>query len=199
MVLKPPPRSFGKNPLSVVEVNSADLLRISKYSAGEPFFGKSGANRFDDYTRPKKKRFGTCYFGLTLGTAFSETVLHDEMPVRGRFRIAVDVLESRVVVQFAGKPVRLADLTGASLKTLGADGSLSTIVPYDVPQRWSFAVHRHPENVDDILYMSRHLNTQKAVVLFDRAIKKVNAVRYTPLQDFPGALRVVMSFRVTPV
>jgi hypothetical protein len=180
-------------------VSPADLLRVSRYSSGEPFFGRAGANRFDDYRHPKKKRFGTCYLGLTLATAFAETVLHDEMPVRGRFQIASDVLESRFVVQFGGDSLRVADLTGAALKALGADGSLSTVIPYDLPQRWSVAVHRHPEKVDGMLYVSRHMNTQKAVVLFDRAGGKISAIQYTPLPDFPGALRVVMNFRVAPI
>ena len=56
------------------------------------------------------------------------------------------------------------------------------------------AVHQHPEAVDGILYMSRHLNTDKALVLFDRARPKLTSARYTPFVDYPGALAAVLAF-----
>lgn len=50
------------------------LYRISRYSSGEPYFGRTGANRFDDPTRAKARRFGTCYLGLSLEVAIAETM-----------------------------------------------------------------------------------------------------------------------------
>ena len=197
MALGPPPRPFSRTPLSISEVDSAELLRISRFSNGEPFFGRTASNRFDDYRLPKSRRFGTCYFGFTLPVAFAETVLHDEAPVRGRFAIAPEALASRFVVEFSGDDLRLANMTGAALKRSGADSSLSSCDSYELPHRWSVAIHKHPETVDGFMYMSRHMNSEKAVVLFDRAATKVQAKRYVPLLDYPGALRAVMHFGVT--
>ncbi|MGA7181235.1 MAG: RES family NAD+ phosphorylase [Thiobacillaceae bacterium] len=194
MALSAPPRSFSKLPLVPVPLDPGALIRVSRFSSGEPYFGRSGANRFDDYRKAKSKRFGTCYFGLSLPVAFAEAVLHDEIPVKGKFKIAVEELENRNVVCFSGSPLQLGDMTGASLKRLGADGSLSTVTPYDLPQRWAVALHDHPAQVDGFLYVSRHMNTGTAVVLFDRARPKVRALRYDPLPDYPGALRAAMAF-----
>ena len=196
-MLIPPPRSFSKTPLLVSQVNPIDLLRVSGYSSGEPYFGRAASNRFDDYRPPKSKRFGTCYFGLTLSVAFAETVLHDEFPVGGHFAVPPEKLESRYVVRFSGTNLTLADLTGAALKRSGAASSISSIAPYGLPQRWSVAIHRHPQAVDGILYMSRHMNSEKAVVLFDRVMPKVSPARYVPLLDYPGALRAAVMLGVT--
>jgi hypothetical protein len=200
MPLSPPSKGFPRLALPTVPFEPADLVRITRFDSGEPYFGRTGGNRFDD-TRFKKRparRFGTCYAGSTLDVAFAETVLHDEVAVDGRFEIDEDALESRLVVRFSGKTLTLADLTGLSLKVIGADGSLSTISPYDLPQRWSVAVHEHRARVDGAQYVSRHLNTGVAVVLFDRAAAKIASTTYTPLPDYPGALRTVLKFKVKP-
>ena len=42
--------------------------------------------------------------------------------------------------------------------------------------------------------MSRHLNTDKALVLFDRARPKLTSARYTPFIDYPSALATVLAF-----
>jgi hypothetical protein len=186
MTLKPPPRRLRELDLATVTIPAENLFRISRFSSGEPFFGRTTANRFDDPTRVKKRRFGTCYCGLDLETAIAETLLHDEMPVRGNFRLSFSHFESHQLVAFKGGELILADLTGAQLKTIGGDGSLSTVVPYTVPQRWALAVHRHPQSVDGIRYVARHLNDRYAIVVFDRASSKIGAARYMPLPTAPG-------------
>jgi len=123
--------------------------------------------------------------------AFAETVLHDEAPVRGRFAIAPEALASPICGEFSGGDLRLANMTGAALKRSGANSSLSSCDSYELPHRWSVTIHKHPETVDGFMYMSRHMNSEKAVVLFDRAATKVQAKRYVPLLDYPGALRAV--------
>lgn len=187
-------RGFPKVPLDLVQVCPSQLIRLSRFSAGEPHFGVTGANRFDDYRNPKSKRFGTCYLGTSFSVAFAESVLHDEVPIRGKFVLAVKELEHRYVVRFSGDTLTLADMTGTALKRVGADGALSTITPYDIPQRWSVALHKHPALIDGFLYVSRHMNTGKAVVLFDRAKSKLKVECYVPLPDYPGALRAAMEF-----
>ena len=193
-MLRAPPGNFSSQPLTVVEVDPATLLRISKFSSGEPYFGRTAGNRFDDPRTPVRRRFGTHYAGLSLRVAFAETILHDEEPAGGKFQIAGAVVSSRYVVEFEGEALRIADLTGVALKRAGIDPSLTTVADYRLPQRWSVAVHKHPEAVDGILYMSRHLNTDKALVLFDRTRPKLTSARYTPFIDYPGALATVLAF-----
>jgi hypothetical protein len=198
-LLKPPSKKFGSLTLPVTDVDASSLLRISSYNTGEPFFGKTKKNRFDDPRKMgKARRFGTCYTGFTLECAFAETVLHNRVAVNGGFEVPVSELENPFVVSFKAAPLCVAVLVGTELKTLGGDGELSTITPYDIPQKWSLAVHKHPARVDGLVYMSKHVNNQYALMLFDRAKPKLIADVITPFPDFPGSLRTTMRLKVTP-
>lgn len=162
-------------------------VRVSRYDSGEPFFGHSAANRFDDPAR----RFGTCYLGFDVLTAVAETVLHDEVPVQGRFKVAQRDFEGRQIVRFPGGGIlRLANFTGTALKALVGDGSISTMSPYDPPQQWAAALHAHPARVDGIYYVSRHLNDRKAVVVFDRARAQLGTACYEPMWQWRGLRRL---------
>lgn len=186
MALPPPPADFCELPLHIKKLAASSLKRIGRRSAGEPYFGRHAVNRFDD----PGKRFGTCYCGLQLDTAIAESVLHDELPEKGQFRIRREEIETRFLVSFAAVPdcamLRLADLTGTRLKRLGGNNSLSADYPYDVSQQWAAAVHAHPAQVDGLLFVSRQLNDKRAVVLFDRAHAKLGAPSYTPLAQARG-------------
>ena len=197
MSLKPPPRNFSQISLSTVTVRAKDLYRVSRHPLGEPYFGKTANNRFDDRSYPKKKRFGTCYFGLDLVTAIAETVLHDEMPIKGAFHIACTEIDSRYLVRFKRGSLVLANLSGIPLKTLGGHGSLSTIIPYDLPQRWAMAVHRHPLCVDGIYYMSRHLNDRPAVVVFERAKSKLTGSSAKELHRVSEIMKAVKALHIS--
>jgi hypothetical protein len=183
--LEPPPRRFSQQALPTVQYRTGNLLRISRFAGGEPYFGRSGKNRFDDDSRPKKSRFGTCYCANALVTAVAETLLHDRLPEDGRFRVDQTELETLLVYQLAGRRLRLANLMGGDLKTLGADGRISTELPAHMPRRWARAIHGHPAQVDGIRYISRHVNDQEAVVLFDRAASKVRVLAPHKLDEHP--------------
>ena len=202
MSLQLPSADFSSLVLPVTDLNPSKLVRISRYNSGEPHFGKSGLNRFDDPRGhlPEADRFGTSYFGGTLACAFAETVLHDRTADKGTFAIRYSELEQLWVVTFKGRTLKLAVLTGKNLKQLGGEGGLSSIVPYDIPQQWSLAVHEHPAKVDGFVYMSRHLNTEVAIVLFDRAEPKLKPTPsiYKNFLDYPGSLRVLQEFGVEP-
>lgn len=186
-MLHPPPRDLGRLPLATRTVRADMLLRISRHGTGEPYFGTSGAYRFDDNRKQRAKRFGTCYCGFDLETAIAETILHDELPVRGAFRLSASDFSARFLVRFEHREVlTVADLTGVSLKRLGGTGALSTMLPYDLPQAWSSAIHAHPQNVDGILYMSRHLNDRAAVVIFSRAAGKFGPASHASLASAAG-------------
>ena len=146
------------------------LFRISRHASGEPYFGRNATNRFDDSHKQPGKRYGTCDCGFDLETAIAETILHDEEPKAGIFRLAATEFTTRHLVQFKRREeLVVADLTGSWLKRLGGTSAISAIVPYELPQRWSRAIHKHPQLVDGIFYMSRHLNDRPALVIFDRA------------------------------
>ncbi len=188
---------FSRIPLPTKSVRAKGLYRVSRHSSGEPYFGKTANNRFNDRSSPKKKRYGSCYLGLDLETAIAETVLHDEMPVKGTFPIAYMEIDSRYLVRFKRGLPLLANLTGIPLKTLGGHGSLSTITPYDLPQRWAMAVHRHPQCVDGIYYMSRHLNDRPAVVVFERAKFKLAGASAEALPHVHEIMKAVAALHIS--
>lgn len=197
MTLRPPSEHFANATLVTRTIPPAALVRVSRYETGEPYFGKSGGNRFDDPR--KRRRYGTSYFGFDLHCAFAETVLHDEVAdlAVGGFPLVTTELE-RFVPSFTGSPLTVAVLHGLPLKNLGGDGALSTVVPYGIPQQWPLAVHGHGRRVDGFLYMSRHLNTSEALVLFDRAEPKLTLERAVPFRRHVDAARVLQDFNILP-
>lgn len=67
--LQAPPRDLHRQPLSTVSLDPCGLWRVSRFAQGEPYFGRSAANRFDDPHRTAKRRFGTCYLGCSMAIA----------------------------------------------------------------------------------------------------------------------------------
>lgn len=171
--------------LKTITVDPGSLYRVSGHDTGEPYFGRNNVNRFDDPNPNPAARYGTCYFGASLAVAVAETILHDRKPVKGFFVIGLSVITGRFVIRFKGSPLVLADLTGAELKRLGGHAGLSGTSHYATPKKWSSVIHQHRDNVDGILYMSRHKNDEKAIVLFDRAAHKLKMSSATPLSAHP--------------
>ena len=68
-------------PLDIIEQSIAGLVRVGSRDTGEPYFGQSAGNRFDDPRELAADRFGTCYLGVNLRTAIAESV-------DGRFQVA---------------------------------------------------------------------------------------------------------------
>lgn len=172
------------------------LFRVSGFATGEPYFGKRGTNRFDDYRAPEHSRFGTCYLGLDIAVAVAETVLHDEVAVNARFKIAMDEIARRNIVTFTGVPLELANCTGVPLKRMGLDGSFSTELNLSLTQVWGVALHEHPDKVDGFVYVSRHINTAHAVVLFERAAGKLLTPQHQPLANHGGAMATLNALGV---
>ena len=186
MPLQAPAADFADLPLHIRRVSVTALKRIGRRPSGEPYFGRHGACRFDD----PLKNFGCCYCGLHLDTALAETILHDELPDKGLFKVHQQEWAARFLVSFlAGAEagmLELADLTGAPLKRLGGNNSLSAEYPYERTQQWAAAVHAHPARVDGFIYVSRQLNDKRAIVVFDRASAKFGPPTYTPLDKIPS-------------
>lgn len=173
--------------LSLKTITPERLIRISNYITGEPYFGHSGANRFDaPGCLSGTPEFATCYFGLSLPVAIAETVIHDEEPVCGRYCVATSELTYRRVLTFRGAKLRCANLTGEHLKKLGGHAGLAGTTDYPVTQQWSLAVFNNPGDFDGFVYMSRHVNTGMAVILFDRAKPKIRVAAVSSLMGTPG-------------
>jgi hypothetical protein len=199
--LLPPGPGFATTPLDIEMVPSEALYRVSGHDSGEPFFGRSGANRFDDPNRVKSKRFGTCYLGLSLKVAFAESVLHDLEPSQGTFYLPDTEITRRFALSFTGPELRLANLTGTALLLLGGNAELSGTSNYVLSQQWARAVARHPDDVDGFLFMSRRVNDSLAVVLFQRdatAPPKLTMANACALDKHPDFLDTLQKFRVKP-
>lgn len=195
--LHAPPGDFAKHPLRTVEVLVSSLVRVSGYRTGEPHFGRGGGGRFDHPLSSRKRAYGTCYCALELVTAIAETVLHDEEPVNGKFHVADTEFLRRFALRFSSnEQLVVADLTGAALKTTIGDGAISTLAISELSQAWGRAIYDHPKKVDGILYMSRHVNDRKALVVFERAKRKLTGAHVAPLVDEPGCARAVMDLRI---
>lgn len=160
--------------LPVTAIDPALLIRVSSYVSGEPHFGATGANRFDAPANLDGiHAYRACYFGFELDVAIAESLLHDAIAVDGHFPVAASTLRQRYVHCFTGATLRLFELTGAQLKRLGGHADLAGTTNYRLTQQWALAVHQNPLMFDGFIYMSRHLNTGRAAVLFDRAGGKV--------------------------
>lgn len=191
--LGPPPAVLATSTrLATTTVDPSQLYRISRFSTGEPYFGRSGNSRFDaPDSKTGNAAYGTCYLGLSLQVAIAETLLHDEEPVDGEFEISLTTLNRHFVHRFIGLPLRLLSLTGATLKRMAGHADLAGTVDYSLTQRWSKAVFNNPLKFDGFIYMSRHLNTEAAVVLFDRVASNIKTVADSPTlamaSGFPNA------------
>jgi len=104
----------------------------------------------------------------------------------------------RRIVAFTGSNLTLADCTGIALKRMGLDGLFSSTGSYVETRQWSIAIHDYPPKVDRFLYMSRHINDDRAVVLFDRAAGKLRAAKYRRLLTHAGARAALKTLHLTP-
>lgn len=182
--LSAPPEVLRTEAFPAVNVPATTLIRISSFTTNEPFFGNSGNNRFD--APHPDPRYRTSYVGTSLAVAVAETLLHDEAPVHGRYVLPLDALRNLHVLRFEGEVLLLLPLIGAQLKRLGGNADLAGSYDYSKTHAWSAAVYDNPAKYDGILYMSRHLNTEQAVVLFDRAASKISLSKHCTLIEDPG-------------
>jgi hypothetical protein len=199
--LKGPPTDLHRIPLNVVSVSPSKLIRVSWHNTGEPHFGRTGTKRFDDKSRPAKNRVGTCYLGMSLLVAFAESVLHDREPNNGAFEVPSADIDNRFAVSFSGPDLRLAVLAGPSLKLLGGSAQLTGTSQYKLPREWARAIVRHPDNVDGFIYVSRHINDDYAVVLFERDSArplKMTMKEVVSLSDHPDFVVTMKALNVKP-
>lgn len=135
------------------------------------YFGRNQAFRFD----APDGSFGILYLAADPHVAFIESfqILGVE-PV-----ITESALNERWLSQItASRPLRLIDLaTSGGLVRIGCDARIFSCA-YSVSQRWSLALHSHPDQADGILYRPRHDPARTAAAIFDRS-QQVFAVEDT--------------------
>lgn len=155
-----PPRELRDRPLPLLTV-SGPWARIHRASLGPLFFGRTGGCRFD----APDGSFGVLYVAASPAGAFIETFGW----VTGTRVISEQRLgERRLCDVYARRPVKVVDLAGPGLAVLGADARLGA-GPHPTAQRWSRALHDHPDAPDGLLYRSRHDPGELCLALFERA------------------------------
>jgi hypothetical protein len=197
--LRRPDKSLSINKdIEIVSLPVPELLRISGFETGEPYFGKSGANRFDAPGCARgAAEYACCYLGLSFDVALAESLLHDAVPRRGKFGIAKSEIDRRWVHRFSAH-LNLFDLTGHLLAKMGGHAALTGTSSHKIPQKWAKAVFDNPLKVDGFIYVSRHLPNEKAVIVFDRAKSKlVSTGPAIPLDQTPELVRAMTSFSIT--
>lgn len=161
---------------------------------------RTGSTRLDAVSNPPNPQYAACYFGLSLTVAIAETVLRDQLPIDGEFRIAPATLDELYVLRFGGAELVLTNLTGVHLKRLSGNADLAGHSNYQITQQWGMAVHANPGSFDGFVYMSRHINSERAVVLFDRAADKVRMCpRPRKLVNTRGFRQAAEKFHLIPV
>jgi hypothetical protein len=197
-----PPANLDRIDLPAVTATPDDLLRL--FSLGrDPLYFRVAAKgqqayRFD----APDGEFGVMYCAFSLQVCFAETLLRTRsyrVPADQPTLIDESELRSKGIARLAattGKGLVLADLTGSALARLHCDGSISTVPRYTVARQWALAVWKHPKRVDGIRYVSRFMNSQLAVALFDRCADRVNVRETLPLVDHPDLPRVLDLFNV---
>jgi hypothetical protein len=184
--------------IEVTSLSIPELFRISGFESGEPYFGSSGGNRFD---APEcalgAPEYACCYLGFGFDVALAESLLHDAMPKRGKFHISKSEIDRRWVHRFSAN-LRLFDLSGHLLKRMGGHAGLTGSASYKLPQRWAKAVFDNPLAVDGFVYVSRHLPSGRALVLFDRAKAKLKHSNAIPLNRAPELVPALKRFGIVP-
>jgi len=89
-------------------------------------------------------------------------------------------------------------LHGALLKRMAGHADLAGTTDYSLTQSWALAVFNNPPVFDGFVYMSRHQNTGKAAMLFDRAAPRLTAVRPLPLLCVKGFAAAARAFGIVP-
>jgi hypothetical protein len=198
----PPPANLDRTDLSTVSVKPGELLRLFSLGKNPIYFrtSKKGllANRFD----APDGEYGVMYCAFSLDVCFAETLLRTRSytrPVDRPTLIDESELRSKGIAQLgatANRALILADLTGSGLARLHCDGSISTTPRYAIPRQWALALWKHPKQVDGIRYVSRFMNSQYAVALFDRVTDRLSVAATLPLIEHPDLPRVLDAFNV---
>ena len=159
-------------------------------------------SRFSDpRRRVENNRFGVLYLGETVAVCFLEAVLRDQRNgVIGNYPISERELRERQCAQIeVVRPLRLVELRGNSLITMGVPTDVPRWSRHTLSRRLSVAFHEHPDAPDGIVYPSR-LKGHTNLAIYDRAIiPNLRVQNTTPLIERSELPRVLDDFRVALV
>lgn len=147
------------------------MFRVHAYKAST---GQFRPTQFNPGPKPTTRFafFGSpavpvLYAGASEETAVAETIFHD-IPITGG-RIAADSYRRRYLSEITAlRDLQLAQLHSGGLRTLKVKAR--RLIDTEASQylrtvRWAAAIHQTTA-VDGLVWMSRHWNSQKSVVLF---------------------------------
>lgn len=184
----------ARDGLDFVMTDIASLHRLTRFPATEPWWGTTVRYRFDD----PFGRFGVSYAAESLDVAFAETVIHEVASFEdGGWLVPLEDIAERWIVRYrrADPMLKLLDLTGVALKRLGLNNDVCVADDYGFTQRLIRAVHEQVPQADGICYVSRQLNTRRAVALFERSNVTCHRIA-EPLADHPDLARLIKLFGV---
>jgi hypothetical protein len=195
--LNPPMPDFAAaaaaGTLRFVQRDIREIQRLTCFPDTEPWWRTDCQSRFDDVCR----KFGVTYVAQRLETAFAETVIHEAgFHSGGSWLLPWKKIEERWIVRYS-HPAKLTliDLTGVQLKRLGLNNDISSTNDYAFTQELSHAVHEQVPQAQGIYYVSRQLNTQFVIALFQRSGVRCSPP-YTRLDRHPGLWKVIRKFNV---
>lgn len=159
---RPPPDLDRREP--VIEVLPAGTVvhRFHNRQYSPFHFDRSPNARFN----AGNGHFGVMYAALERRGAFAETFLRSV----GSTAISEALVDAKACSALPlRRPLRALRFRGYGLAPIGATASICSSPTYEAPQEWSRALHAHPQQVDAILYGSRHDDDQLCLAVFDRA------------------------------
>jgi hypothetical protein len=126
-------------------------------------FSRRGNSRFD-----AKDGVGALCVAQSLAGALMELFDDHWGPVGSIGRSVTEQTLAETFVTLVSLPkVDLFDATGANLSKIGTDAQLLT-GKYSTTRKWASRLMLHPDNIDGVLYLSRHDPGRKNVALFER-------------------------------
>lgn len=186
-----------------VEVEASKLVRVTGHPRGEPYFGRTGRNRFD--APVPTPAFGVTYCAPTLPTAFAESVLHIDKRFDTKRNCWVvsrtAVIDTSWVVNLQrphAPKLRLFPLCGDLLTTLNIGNIVSAGRDYRATREIAAVIHNDDTTADGILYVSNRHNLHLAVALFARSgVTTLQAPgAYVPLSAHPDYRAALDAFDV---
>ncbi|MHB8293646.1 MAG: RES family NAD+ phosphorylase [Acidimicrobiales bacterium] len=141
-----------------------------RFASAQSNPGLGAPGRFHPFDGPGQVPVPVLYVSASAEGALAETVLHD-VPVAGRGRRVSWARLGRMGLSrlAAGRDLHLVVFHGAGLRRLGLrPAQLTDTSPahYARTVAWAAAAHRWNGEVDGIIWMSRQLNSERALVLF---------------------------------
>lgn len=176
------PRQLGEPPdwldalaLPLIEPAVTELFQSHAKARGPLNFNPTPRGRFN----APNSEYATTYLSTSPEGAFAETFVQDAarspagLTIVSRARLdACCLCRMAYGVGVGMRALRLVDLSGPGVVTIGATGelcALADIARLGLVQRWALRLYQHRDCPDGIYYRARHDPSRFSIALFDRA------------------------------